>query len=163
MAELSEGWNGPFDVEIVASGPKGASNDKPQWKGQHPPFKDVPQWDVRCKTPFGDKVAMYHLQSKPADGEVLKGAFIEYKPSANVKITLYSAEQREAKKKSGGGFGGGAKPNYSLEQEATRDAQAQAIQAIAGGLEGQNGPVKMTAENIAKVMTLFRKNILEAK
>ncbi len=166
MAELVEGWNGPFEVVVIASGPKKTEDGK-QWTGGFPPFKDMLMWDVRCKTPLGDKFVQMHFDSQPVSGEVLKDAFIEHKPKKDkpgkFTTTLYTSEQREAKKKSGGSFSSGAKPNYTLEQEAYKDGQLAAITAIQGGLEDSKGVVfKMTIPDIRKVTLAFQADILAA-
>ncbi len=169
MADLAEGWNGPFEVTIIAAGPQ-QFDGSPQWKGAYPPFKDVLQWNCRVEYTGGTKFvyAIFHADTLPEAGTKLAGAFIEHKPKKDKpgKFTtiLYSAEQRTEKKASGGGFGGGgAKPNYSLEQEAYKDGQIAAITAIQGGLVGGDGKdLEMNLANIRKVTTALAKDILDA-
>jgi len=84
--------------------------------------------------------------------------------SGEFKSYWTSAAKELKTKPKGGGFGGGAKPNYSLEQEAMRDGQRAAIEAIRGGLIGKDGkPMENTWENIRKVASVAAKDIIDAK
>lgn len=162
---FTEGWNGPFDVSILASGPKGAQNGGKQWEGAYAPFKGVPQWDTKISCPAeSGKIVVFHSADKPVDGLVLHGAFIDHRPikdkPGKFNTILYTAEQKAAKPTGGGG---GARPNYSTEQEAYRDGQNAAIQAIQGGLLGSDGnKMEMTVANIRKVAPVFAKDIVDA-
>jgi hypothetical protein len=84
--------------------------------------------------------------------------------SGEFKSYWTTAAKELKTKPKGGGFGGGAKPNYSLEQEAMRDGQRAAIEAIRGGLIGKDGkPMENTWENIRKVASVAAKDIIDAK
>ena len=83
--------------------------------------------------------------------------------SGEFKSYWTTAAKELKTKPKGGGFGGGAKPNYSLEQEAMRDGQRAAIEAIRGGLIGKDGkPMENTWENIRKVASVAAKDIIDA-
>ncbi len=173
MAELVEGWNGPFDVTIIASGPK-KQEDGTQWKGAFPPFAGVLIWDIRVKTPLGDILASIHGAEKPVDGEVLQGAFVEKKPQKDknkvikpgkFNLTVYTAEQREAKKQSGGGGygGGGGKPNYTLEQELAKDGLTIAMIGFSGKVFEKDGKsVPFSSKSLKEYGDIFAKMIIEA-
>jgi hypothetical protein len=163
---FTEGWNGPFDVSIIASGPKGAQNGGKQWEGAYAPFKGVPQWDTKISCPADSgKIVVFHSVDKPVDGLVLHGAFVDHRPvkdkPGKFNTILYTAEQKAAKP-SGGGFGGGKGPNYSLEQESRKDALLIAATFI-GNYETEDGrPAKLKKEVCSQLADYFQKEILDA-
>lgn len=94
----------------------------------------------------GEEIEVFQLTS---------GEFKSYWTSA--------AKELKTKPKGGGGFGGGAKPNYSLEQEAYRDGQLAAIKALSAGLVGSDGkPMELNVVNIRKVSGVLAKDIVDA-
>ena len=162
---FTEGWNGPFDVSILASGPKGAQNGGKQWEGAYAPFKGVLQWDTKISCPAeSGKIVVFHSADKPVDGLVLHGAFVDHRPikdkPGKFSTILYTAEQKAAKPT--GGFGGGAKSNYSREEEAYRDGQLAAIIALSGGFGKDGKALDKTLENIRKLAPVLAKDILDA-
>jgi len=83
--------------------------------------------------------------------------------SGEFKSYWTTAAKELKTKPKGGGFGGGAKPNYSLEQEAYRDGQLAAIKALSAGLVGSDGkPMELNVVNIRKVSGVLAKDIIDA-
>jgi hypothetical protein len=100
-------------------------------------------------------------QTEPAIGEILSEAWIE-KKSNNGKtyLTIWTKEQKAEKKAFSGG--GGAKPNYSLEQEARKDALLIAATFIGSALGEDGNPLQFKKEVCAQLADFFQKDIMEA-
>lgn len=103
--------------------------------------------------------------TEPQPGEEIEVILLTSTNAEGKTFTSYwTAAAKELKSKPRGGFpGGGAKSNYSLEQEAYRDSRRDAIAAISGRLVGKDGhPLAMTSENIARVTAKFMADLLAA-
>lgn len=135
--------------------------------GEFPPEKGYKAWGIKCN---GESNKWYTLfaNEKPEVGSVLsirrfvtvaEGSTEEKYP----KWMLESDYKKISSAPRGGGFGGGAKPNYSLEQEAYRDGQAAAIRALQGGVLGKDGnQMPFTYANIKQLASFLAKDIVDA-
>jgi hypothetical protein len=145
---------------IKASIPQGGG---PQEVGKYTPEKDMLKWGVK----FGVNPQWSNLftNEPPKEGDPVK--VWEYWKEENgekkfVKWFLDADYQRIKGARKGGGYPAGMKPNYSLEQEAMRDGQKAAIDALCGGLEGKDGMMKLTLPNIRLVASALAKDIVDA-
>lgn len=168
MAELKDGMNGPVKLTVKMAAPKGVGQDGSgtQWVGKYPPHKDVLQWDTIFEETGNLKITVC-AKACPATGTVYDGAWIdqaENKKSPQYPFRTMFTKEEKAAKDSAPRPGGGAKPNYTLEQESYKDGQIAAITAIQGGLKGSDGKdMEMTLPNIRRVAAALQGDILAAK
>jgi len=168
MAELKDGMNGPMTLTVKFSGPKGVKSDGTgiQWKGKYAPHKDVLQWNTIFNETGNLQITVCSSEI-PTQGTVYEDAWIEVSENkANPQYpfrTMFTKEDKAAKSAGGGKNFGGAKPNYTLEQEAYRDSRRDAIAAISAGLVGSDGSTKkMDIVDIRKVTAVFMADLLAA-
>jgi hypothetical protein len=167
--ELKEGWNGPFTLTVKAAGPKGIKQDGSgtQWKGEHPPHKDLLQWETIFEETGGARITVAS-DEPPLPGTCYTDAWVKVK--ANEKSpqypfrTMYTTEDK-AKLGQGVGRpgGGGFKPVYTTEQQATKDAYELAIAAVMGGFEGKDGVMPKNLKSIDTVAAHLYSKIMGAK
>ncbi len=124
--------------------------------GEFPPEKGYKAWGIKCN---GETNKWYTLfaNDKPEVGSVLsirrfvtitEGSTEEKYP----KWMLESDYKKISSAPRGGGFGGGgAKPNYSVEQEAMRDGMLIAASTIGHLKEADGTPMRVTKEAVKSV------------
>ena len=152
---MAETWGNPEKKIVVAAEP--VMNGTAQASDKY--ITSALKFNVRFDG--AQRATWVFCTTAPQAGEEIEvvqltsGEFKSYWTSA--------AKELKTKPKGGGGFGGGAKSNYSREEEAYRDGQLAAIQAIQGGLLGSDGnKMEMTVANIRKVAPVFAKDIVDA-
>jgi hypothetical protein len=168
MAELKDGWNGPMKLTVKVAYGKGLAQDGSgtQWKGKYAPHKDILQWDAICEELGSTKITIT-APEMPVAGTVYEDAWVEVaqnpaKPQYPFR-NMFTKEDKAAKNAGGGKFGG-AKPNYTTEQEAMKDGMLIAVTGLSTGAfkDGQGAVIQCDSANLKKLGSAIAKIILEA-
>src|SRR6187200_2039105 len=165
---MAKTWGDPIKktVESIVALNVKDSNPPVQDKCRFPKVMEGwPAWAVKFKGDTGYPLKMY-FQNPPAVGDEIEvRCETDVKDDGKEWKNWFTTEQFKliSGAPKGGGFGGGgAKPNYSLEQEAMRDGQLAAIEAIKGGLVGKDGKIDMTLPHIRNVAAALSADIIAA-
>ena len=156
--ENKVGMQGPMTITVKGS--DAAMKNGVQKVGKFPPHKDVLQWYVLCSEPSGSRISIYQ-KDKPLEGDTHLEAWVEGKEyEGKWYFEMFTKEDKVKKDAGGGRFpGGGKSTNYSLEQEAMKDALAIVMQGFVGKVftDGFN------SVKLKEYATLTQKMILDAK
>ena len=151
---MAETWGNPEKKIVVAAEP--VMNGTAQASDKY--ITSALKFNVRFDG--AQRATWVFCTTAPQAGEEIEvvqltsGEFKSYWTSA--------AKELKTKPKGGGGFGGGAKSNYSREEEAYRDGQLAAIIALSGGFGKDGKALDKTLENIRKLAPVLAKDILDA-
>ena len=164
---MAKTWGEPIKKIVEAIAPANVKDSNPpvQEKCRFPKVMEGwPSWNVRFKGESGYPPKM-HFQTPPEVGDEIEvRCETDVKEDGKEWKNWFTTEQYKmiVGAPKGGGFGGGAKPNYTPEQEAMRDGQKAAIEAIKGGLIGKDGKMDMNLPNIRNVAAALAADILGA-